>query len=161
MIKIEKPCLNWNDPKIFPEPGNCDKCQIPMAECSYWWMVIPVGLEVFMGIYDILPKGSQVKLWDCKMATKKKGDSVPSFDLSEYIVLLREGGYVRVNCGIITEIKENSNINFYPEDFPNISCFDKWGCEVDYHDDLIGQFQGIAGVDDSYYYKSNGVSNQD
>lgn len=38
---IEKPCLQWGelDPRICPEPGNCDKCQIPMAECSYWWMV--------------------------------------------------------------------------------------------------------------------------
>jgi len=41
MTKAEKPCLKWAepDPRICPEPGNCDKCQIPMAECPYWWMM--------------------------------------------------------------------------------------------------------------------------
>jgi len=65
-----------------------------------------------MGVYDMLPKGSQLKLWNCEMITKKVGDSVPDFDLPEYVVLLREGGYVKVTAGKITEIKENSKINF-------------------------------------------------
>ena len=107
-----------------------------------------------MGVYDMLPEGSQVKLWDCEMVTKKIGDAVPDFGLPEYIVLLREGGYVRVKDGVIAEIKENSKIDFYPEDFPDIVCFDKWGCEIGSHKDLIGQFQGLAGMDDPYYFRS-------
>ena len=39
-MEIKKPCLNWDDPKICSEPGNCDKCQIQMGECSYWWTVM-------------------------------------------------------------------------------------------------------------------------
>jgi len=104
-----------------------------------------------MGVYDMLPKGSQVKLWDCEMVTKKVGDSVPDFGLEEYIVLLREGGYVRVKSGVITEIKEDDT-NYYPEDFKGIPCFDKWGGLVSSHSDLVGQFQGVAGMDDPYYF---------
>ncbi|MFA7101218.1 MAG: hypothetical protein WC196_05745 [Bacilli bacterium] len=105
-----------------------------------------------MGVYDMLPKGSQLKLWNCEMITKKVGDSVPDFDLPEYVVLLREGGYVKVTAGKITEIKENSKINFYPEDFPGVACFDKWGGRVGSHKELIGQFQGVSGMDDPYYW---------
>jgi len=104
-----------------------------------------------MGVYDILPDGSQVKCWNCEMVTKKVGDSVPDFGLEEYIVLLREGGYVRVKNGVITEIKENSNIDYYPEDFEGVPCFDKWGSPVYSRDDLVGQFQ-VAGMDDPYYF---------
>lgn len=107
-----------------------------------------------MGVYDMLPKGSQIKLWNCEMVTKKVGDVVPDFGLPEYIVLLREGGFVRVSAGKIAEIKENSNVNFYPEDFPGIACFDKWGGRVDLYTELVGQFQGIAGMDDPYYFRS-------
>ncbi len=69
------------------------------------------------------------------------------------MVLLREGGFVRVKDGIITEIKENSNIDFYPEDFEGVPCFDKWGGRVSSHNELIGQFQGISGMDDPYYFR--------
>ncbi|MFA7101498.1 MAG: hypothetical protein WC196_07230 [Bacilli bacterium] len=105
-----------------------------------------------MGVYDMLPKGSQLKLWNCEMVTKKVGDSVPDFGLSEYVVLLREGGYVKVVAGKITEIKENSKLNFYPEDFPDVVCFDKWGGRVSSRNELIGQFQGEVGMDDPYYW---------
>jgi len=107
-----------------------------------------------MGVYDMLPKGSQVKLWSCEMVTKKVGDVVPAFGLEEYVVLLREGGFVRVVNGTITEIRENSKLDYYPEDFPNIICFDKWGCEVGSHSDLVGEFQGMVGMDDPYYFRS-------
>lgn len=107
-----------------------------------------------MGVYDMLPKGSQVKLWDCEMVTKKKGDQVPDFGLPEYVVLLREGGFVRVENGTITEIRENGALKFYPEDFPGIVCLDKYGGRVEKYDQLIGQFQGIAGMDDPYYFRS-------
>jgi len=107
-----------------------------------------------MGVYDMLPKGSQIKLWDCEMVTKKIGDTVPDFGLAEYIVLLRENGFVRVKNGVITEIRENTRLIFYPEDFPGIPCFDKWGCEVGSYKDLIGQFQGLVGMKDPYYFRS-------
>ena len=107
-----------------------------------------------MGVYDCLPKGSQVKLWDCDMTTKRIGDAVPSFDLPKYVVLLREGGYVLVENGVITKIVENHGRKFYvPEDFPDIPCFDKWGDSIKSRNELIGQFQGIAGMDDPYYRK--------
>jgi hypothetical protein len=105
-----------------------------------------------MGVYDMLPNGSQVKLWNCDMETKEKGDHVSDFGLPEYIVLLREGGFVRVENGVITDIRENTVTKFYPEDFPGIACFDKWGGRVEVHGDLIGEFQGIAGMDDPYYF---------
>lgn len=107
-----------------------------------------------MGVYDMLPKGSQIKLWECEMITKKVGGAVPSFGLPEYIVLLRESGYIRVKNGAIVEIKENSKFDYYPEDFPEIICFDKWGCEVCSHDDLVGEFQRMLGMDDPYYFRS-------
>ena len=60
-----------------------------------------------MGLYDMLPKGSQVKCWTCEMRQLKMGDYVPVLNLpSEYIVLLREGGYIRVDRGMIVEIVE-------------------------------------------------------
>ena len=38
---IAKPCLTDKNVnlQICPEPGNCDKCLISKADCSYWWMV--------------------------------------------------------------------------------------------------------------------------
>ncbi|MBU2072713.1 MAG: hypothetical protein KKA68_20970 [Gammaproteobacteria bacterium] len=90
------------------------------------------------------------------MTTKQVGDIVPDFGLPKYIVLLREGGYVIVENGIITKIIENCGKKFYaPEDFSGVPCFDKWGCEVGSHSDLVGEFQGMVGMDDPYYFRSN------
>ena len=81
-----------------------------------------------MGVYDLLPRGSQVKCWDCEMETKGTGDKVADGD---YVVLLQEGGYVRVKGGIIEKIVENYGRKlYYPEDFPDERCIDKWGSEV-------------------------------
>ena len=77
-----------------------------------------------MGLYDMLPQGSQVRLWDCNMGIKKVGDTVQRYK-KEYIVLLQEGGYVRVVDGIITKIVEDNKPK-YPEEF-DVPCFDKWG----------------------------------
>ena len=108
-----------------------------------------------MSTYDMLPKGSQLKLWECEMSTKRVGDTVPTFSLDGYIVLLREGGYVVVESGKITKIVENNGKKYYyPEDFPNTSCFDKWGSSIPSRESLIGQFQGVAGMDDPYYFGS-------
>lgn len=104
-----------------------------------------------MSIYDMLPRGSQVKLWDCTMETKQVGDVVSSFGLEKYIVLLREGGYVIVEKGIITKIVENYGRKFYyPEDFPNIPCVDKWGAPIQCREDLAGTLSNIFA--DPYYY---------
>ena len=106
-----------------------------------------------MGVYDTLPRGSQVKLWYSEMGVKIIGDAVPDFNIDKYVVLLREGGYVQVEKGIITKIVENYGRKYYyPENFPNVICFDKWGCEVGSRKDLIGQFQGTMGIDDPYYF---------
>jgi len=106
-----------------------------------------------MGTYNCFPKGSQVKLWNCDMSTKVVGDIVPDFGLDKYIVLLREGGYVIVEKGKITKIVENHGRKYYyPEDFPGIPCYNKWGCLVESKDDLIGTFQGLIGMADPYYW---------
>lgn len=107
-----------------------------------------------MGVYDMLPKGSQLKLWECEMVTKKVGDTVPDFGLDEYVVLLREGGFVYVEKGIIKKIEENNGKKFYtPEDFVNAPCFDKWGNMVSSGSELIGEFEGIAGMTDPYFWR--------
>ena len=86
-----------------------------------------------MGVYDILPKGSQVKCWDCE-GDKNVGDAVSAY-AAIYIVLLQEGGFVRVVEGSILEIVEDGKPR-YPEDFPGITCIDKWGGGVDKKEDL-------------------------
>lgn len=106
-----------------------------------------------MGMYDCLPKGSQVKLWDCTLDCKHVGDEVLDFGLPEYIVLLREGGYIKVEEGKITYIEENQGPPYYyPKDFPNIPCFDKYGNPVTAKEDLAGQFQGLLGEFADPYY---------
>jgi len=81
-----------------------------------------------IGVYDILPRGSQVKCWGFEMKHRKVGDIVGGGD---YIVLLQEGGYVRVKGGIIEKIVENYGRKLYhPEDFPNERCINKWGGDV-------------------------------
>lgn len=106
-----------------------------------------------MGIYDVLPKGSQVKLWNC-IGLKKVGDTVASFDLEKYVVLLREGGYVIVDNGVITDIVEYDDNckckkNYCPNDFTGIKCFDKWGNFISSADELVGQFNDV--MDHPYY----------
>jgi hypothetical protein len=88
-----------------------------------------------MGVYDMLPMGSQVKCWGSTMDVKEVGDSVPSYAI-EYIVLLQEGGFVRVKDGIIVEIVEDG-IPRYPEDF-DLPCIDKWGGFVQNKHELEG-----------------------
>ena len=103
-----------------------------------------------MGIYDFLPKGSQVKLWGCNLELKKVGDSVPSFNIPEYVILLRAGGYVIVKNDIITKIVENKGTKYYyPKDFPYMPCFDKWGNHV--NNDIDLEDNGIMG--EQYYYE--------
>lgn len=90
-----------------------------------------------MSTYDMLPEGSQVKCWDCEMKTYQVGDTVSLPPI--YVVLLREGGYVRVEGGIITKILE-ARETYFPEDFPGVVCIDKWGKIVQSKDDLRGTF---------------------
>ena len=101
-----------------------------------------------MGVYDCLTRGSQVKCWDCEMETKEVGDKVADGD---YVVLLQEGGYVRVKGGIIVRIVENYGRKlYYPEDFPNERCIDKWGSEVKTAKDL--EHACIFGEAHYYWY---------
>ena len=104
-----------------------------------------------MGVYDMLPKGSQLKCWGCAMETKKVGDSVPDYGEAEYVVLLQEGGFARVVDGSISEIVEDNEPR-YPEDFPRILTIDKWGDAVEKKEDLRGRC-----VFDYHYYFSHGV----
>lgn len=104
-----------------------------------------------MGLFDMLPRGSQVKCWECEMNTHKVGDIVPPF-YPKYIVLLQEGGYVKVEGGNITKIIENKGRKYYyPEDFPGIPCIDKWGGIVPDKKHLP------TGMFDSPYYKKGDV----
>ncbi len=101
-----------------------------------------------MGVYDMLPGGSQVKCWDCDMTTKQVGSTVPELAL-EYMVLLREGGYVHVLDGVIVEIVED-NVVRHPEHF-NVPCFDKYGIQVYRGSSMVGPFDGLLGMDDVYF----------
>lgn len=106
-----------------------------------------------MGMFDSLPKGSQVKLWNCEMIEFNVGDEVSSY-FDKYVVLLREGGYVLVENGKITEIVEDEKF-YYPEDFPDIHCLDKWGNLATTREKLIGIYDGIAGMSDPYYWSED------
>jgi len=103
-----------------------------------------------MGVYDTLPKGSQVKCWD-STGRKAIGNAVSSAYGAIYIVLLQEGGFVRVIEGSIFEIVEDDQPR-YPEDFPNLPCVDKWGDIVEKKEDLEGRC--MFGYD--YYFAHEG-----
>ncbi len=102
-----------------------------------------------MGVYDTLPGGSQVKCWDCDMTTKQVGNVVPEL-APEYMVLLREGGYVHVLNGVIAEIVEDG-VPRYPEHF-TVPCFDKYGTQVYTGRVMVGLFAGLFGMDDEYFF---------
>lgn len=102
-----------------------------------------------MGVYDTLPGGSQVKCWDCDGPTKQVGDMVPEL-APEYVVLLREGGYVHVLGGVIVEIVEDGVLR-YPERF-TIPCFDKYGTQVYFGSSMVGPLDGLLGMDDVYFH---------
>ena len=100
-----------------------------------------------MSTYDMLPRGSQVKCWGCDMRHLKEGDEVSNLGMNSYIVLLREGGFVRVDEGVIAKIVEGGTPH-YPEEF-QVPCIDKWGSLIPSREDLKGT--GILGED--YYYE--------
>ena len=61
-----------------------------------------------MGVYDILPNGSQLKCWKCEMKKLTVGSRVGKLQgKRSYIVVLREGGYVEVRRGKIVKILED------------------------------------------------------
>jgi len=100
-----------------------------------------------MGNYDCLPGGSQVKLWESEYRTLKIGSKVTPY-YPEYIVLLHEGGYVRVSQGIITEIWEDEILR-YPKDF-DVPCLSKWGEFLETDLDLEG-----IGIMGEHYYEAH------
>ena len=100
-----------------------------------------------MSSYDMLPEGSQVKCWGCEGETKQVGDTVPDLGLANYTVLVREGGYVKVDNNVIAVIVEDG-IRRSPEDFPTSICLDKWGSLLVTAGDL--KATGLIGED--YYY---------
>lgn len=100
-----------------------------------------------MGTYDTLPKGSQVKCWDCNFSDIKIGSEVGTihhFQPRSYVVLLSEGGYLRIINGTVVDIVEDQKPRT-PEDFPDEYCFNKWGV-------LILDKKGV----DGYYSGKNG-----
>ena len=88
-----------------------------------------------MGCYDTTPKGAQVKLWDCNFKRIEVGSEVEDYRPAEYIVLLQEGGYIRVKNGIVMEIIEDDKPR-YPEEFVPLPCYDKWGADIETTEDL-------------------------
>jgi hypothetical protein len=79
-----------------------------------------------MGLFDILPKGSQVKCWDSTMRSIKVGDFVCPLIKKSHIIILQEGGFVNVNSKgkIITIVEDGIHYNYDDFIYP---CFDKWG----------------------------------
>lgn len=98
-----------------------------------------------MGAVDYLPDGSQVKCWKCENKLIDIGKKVGKL-LGEknYMVILREGGYIRVRRGKIVEILEDRIKHHYVTS--EIPMFDKYGSRVYDTDGL----KGILGED--YYF---------
>lgn len=83
-----------------------------------------------MGVYDILPDGSQVKCWKCEMKIIDVGKKVGKLDgEKDYIVLLREGGYINIIKGKIDKIEEDG-FKYLIMDFYPLPIFDKYGNRI-------------------------------
>jgi len=99
-----------------------------------------------MGVYDWLPNGSQVKCWKCRMeqldVDSKVGKLVGE---KNYIVLLREGGYVKVINKKISKISSHRKKKD-PKDF-KLPVFDKYGEMLFSKEDMHGLLPN-----ESYYY---------
>ena len=99
-----------------------------------------------MGVYDILPKGSQVKCWGSKMRHLDVGDKVGNIvGEKNYIVILREGGYVKVIKKKINKIVENG-VKYLIIEIEPLPIFDKYGDRMDHTDGYKSPFG------DDYYY---------
>jgi len=106
-----------------------------------------------MGVYDTLPNGSQVKCWGSMMRMLDVGSKVGKLgDKKDYIVLLREGGYVKVIKKKIVKISSHREKKC-PCDF-KLPVFDKWGDRVYCMNDLHGLL-GPYDIEDKYYYCDN------
>jgi hypothetical protein len=98
-----------------------------------------------MGVYDILPKGSQVKCWSNDFRRINVGDYVIPLLKKRHYILLQEGGYVEVHAtGRVLKIVEDKT-PYTDADFGS-RCFDKWGnrwSEESYKvDDSIPVYKG-------------------
>lgn len=83
-----------------------------------------------MGVYDILPDGGQVKCWGCEMKHLSVGSRVGKLDGEKnYIVLLREGGYVKIIKRKIDTIEENG-FKYLIMDLSPLPIFDKYGNRI-------------------------------
>ena len=98
-----------------------------------------------MNTYDTLPDGSQVKCWECESRMLVVDRLVPDLGMEEYVVLLREGGYVKVEDRVIVEIVED-DVPRFPEDF-KVPCIDKWGSTVRNRKDL----KKVGALGENYY----------
>ena len=98
-----------------------------------------------MGIYDILPDGSQLKCWKCEMKVLNIGSKVGKIDgEKDYIVVLREGGYVEVSRKRIVDIVEDRKKHHIVA--LELPMFDKYGNRIYDTNGLEGIFGG------DYYY---------
>lgn len=93
-----------------------------------------------MGMYDDLPGGSQIKCWNNLLQMVDKGDMVPDIQrTSNYIIILREGGFVRVKDSVVVDIVED-RVPYHPSNFEGEICFDKWGSRTLNDDELEGYY---------------------
>ena len=100
-----------------------------------------------MGAVDYLPGGGQTKCWKCENKIIDVGKKVGKLDKEKnYIVLLREGGYVLVLKGKIASIAKTDqkcdDISF----FDPLPVFDKYGNRIQ----DIENYKGLFGYD--YYF---------
>jgi hypothetical protein len=59
-----------------------------------------------MGMYDDIEVGDrygQVKLWSCTMETFHQGQEVPEAEGETFSIAMREGGYVYIVGGIVSD----------------------------------------------------------
>ena len=96
-----------------------------------------------MGVYDILPNGVQVKCWKCEMRQLDIGSKVGKLsDKKNYIVLLRESGFIEIkNKRIVKISREKFIFNSH------LPIFDKWANRINKESDLTGLIYSYE-----YYY---------
>jgi len=93
-----------------------------------------------MGVYDILPKGQQVKCWWSEMRDVNFGDQVPNISgESNYSIALREGGYANVtDCRLVSVTEKPLHSTL----------FDKYGDPIENLSESTGEFG------ENYFFKN-------
>lgn len=83
-----------------------------------------------------------------KEADRRRSRVLPLEDERSYYIILREGGYMKVEDCVVTEIVEDRELRLHLDAF-KLPTFDKWGYRITSNGDLKDHFD-IHGGD--YYF---------